>query len=218
MSGIYKIYCVQEDKAYIGSSVNIRRRWQEHKRQLNYGIHGNIYLQLDWDCYGDESFEFSIIEITDNLTEREQHWINYYTNNYNIAKESWNPMRNPISVNKMMETKWANNDKITFTQKLTQDSVLDIINRINTGESDISIAKDYNVLRGTIWSIKTGNTWRQFQHLIKPGKSYTEVRQEVKLKGLELYKNGFSIEYISKELNRSKDTVKRWISSTKTST
>lgn len=211
MSSIYKIECIAENRVYVGSSINTDRRWREHKRGLNKGIHRNIELQTDWDCYGDEFFVFSIIEDTDKLVEREQYWINYYTNNYNIVKDSWNPMRNQESVNKMMKTKWDNNHKITFTQKLSQDSVLEIITRINAGESDIAIAKDYNVLRGTIWSIKTGNTWKHLTHLILPKKAYAETRQEAKIIGLELYKEGFSIGDIAKKLNRSKDTVKRWI-------
>jgi group I intron endonuclease len=211
LSSIYKIDCIPENRVYVGSSINTPRRWSEHRRKLNKGIHRNIELQIDWDCYGDESFVFTVIETTDKLIEREQYWINYYPNNYNIIKDSWNPMRNQESVNKMMKTKWDKNDKITFKQKLNQDCVLEIITRINAGESDITIAKDYNVLRGNIWSIKTGNTWKHLTHLIMPKKSYAETRQEARMIGLELYKNGFSVVEIAKKLNRSKDTVKRWI-------
>ena len=45
MQGIYKISCSQEDKVYIGSSVNIARRWVEHRRDLNRGTHHCSFLQ-----------------------------------------------------------------------------------------------------------------------------------------------------------------------------
>lgn len=218
MKGIYKIYCIPESKYYIGSSIDINRRWSEHKRQLNRQAHRNNYLQLDWDAYGDESFEFSILELTEDLVAREQHWINTYTNNYNIAKDCYNPMRNKELVDKMMKTKWENNDKITFTQKLTEDSVLAIINRINKGDSDITIAKDYNVLRGTIWSIKSGNTWKHLHHLVNTVKPYKEKRLEAKELGLKLYKEGKTIKEICEATNREPYTVKAWISSIKSST
>lgn len=217
MKGIYKIYCIPESKYYIGSSININRRWSEHKRQLNRQAHKNNYLQLDWDAYGDESFEFSILELTEDLVAREQQWINTYTNNYNIAKDCYNPMRNKELVDKMMKTKWDNNEKITFTQKLNQDSVLEIIARVNKGDSDIVIARDYNVLRGAIWSIKTGNTWKHLHHLVKPRKNYNESRSEARILGIALYKEGKTIKEICEATNRQSYTVKRWISSIKSS-
>ena len=217
MKGIYKIYCIPENRYYIGSSINIKRRWSEHRRELNRQEHRNIYLQLDWDCYGDDSFEFAIIEETENLINREQYWINIFENNYNIAKDCYNPMRNKESVDKMMKTKWDNNEKITFTQKLNQDSVLEIITRINNGDSDIIIARDYNVLRGTIWSIKTGNTWKHLHHLVIPKKKYSESRLEAKTLGISLYKEGKTIKEICDATGRQPYTVKRWISSAKSS-
>ena len=218
MKGIYKIYCTTEDKYYIGSSININRRWSEHRRELNRNAHRNKYLQLDWDAYGDESFEFNVLELTENLIVREQYWINRYTNTYNIATNCYNPMHNKESVDKMMKTKWENNDKITFAQKLTEDSVLAIINRINKGDSDITIAKDYNVLRGSIWSIKSGNTWKHLHHLVNAVPSYKEKRLEAKELGLKLYKEGRPIKEICEITNRKPYTVKAWISSIISST
>lgn len=93
MQGIYKITCLPENRCYVGSSTNINRRWSEHKRELNSQRHRNIFLQLDWDCYGDENFIFEIIETTSNLVEREHYWLQILNNNYNIVKNSWNPMR-----------------------------------------------------------------------------------------------------------------------------
>lgn len=214
MKGIYKITCLPENKVYIGSSNNIKRRWADHKKELRGNRHGNELLQLDWDCYGDDSFIFELIEETDDIIRREQHWLDLYKDCcYNISKYAWNPMREQHLIDKMMNTKREKNQKLTFAQKLTESDVIIIIDRVNNGESDIAIAKDYNVLRGTIWSIRTGDTWGYLQHLVKPRISYNDVRGAAKKEGIYLYKDGMSIKDIAKKLDRTKETVARWVKS-----
>lgn len=76
-SGIYQILCVPTGKVYIGSAVNLRRRWMEHRKYLRGGRHGNPYLQRAWDKYGESSFAFSVLALVpaDLLLETEQQWI-----------------------------------------------------------------------------------------------------------------------------------------------
>lgn len=78
MTGIYAITCVPTQKVYIGSSVDITRRWREHRRELRRGMHSNRHLQRAWAKHGELSFVFSIIESCDAkiLVEREQHHVN----------------------------------------------------------------------------------------------------------------------------------------------
>lgn len=74
--GIYKI--VYNDKlAYVGSSVNIERRWRQHRDTLKRGVHSNFLLQRAWDKYGVDAFKFYIIEecFKESLCEREQFHI-----------------------------------------------------------------------------------------------------------------------------------------------
>lgn len=84
-SGIYKIKNLQNNKIYIGSSNNIKRRWQKHKALLRHGKHYNSHLQASWNKYGESLFEFSIIEFCtlDNLLNREQYYINNLSPEYN---------------------------------------------------------------------------------------------------------------------------------------
>lgn len=91
MQGIYAIKCLVNWKIYIGSSVNIKNRWNGHKNLLNKGTHGNIILQRAWNKYSKHSFEFSIIEKTTDLIPREQFYIDYYQSfkrkyGYNISR------------------------------------------------------------------------------------------------------------------------------------
>lgn len=79
--GIYKITNNITNKSYIGQSKNIEQRWVEHKNAKdNYAIHKTIQK------YGINNFTFEIIELCDNLFEREKYWIKYYDtylNGYN---------------------------------------------------------------------------------------------------------------------------------------
>lgn len=81
MFHIYKIKCLANGKVYIGQSKNIDKRWKEHRYELNRGIHHSIHLQRAWSKYGEDRFEFEIIETcSDQNTadERERYWIEEY--------------------------------------------------------------------------------------------------------------------------------------------
>jgi group I intron endonuclease len=93
--GIYKIECVVSKRKYVGSSVNIERRWGKHKALLNVGIHHSIILQNAWTLYKATSFNFTIIEVvkqTKNLVVREQFWIDklecFGKKGYNVAPKA----------------------------------------------------------------------------------------------------------------------------------
>lgn len=76
--GIYKIVNIKNGKQYIGKSVDIKRRWKEHKRALKGNYHKNIYLQRAWDKYNEKNFKFKIIQLVNSeeeLNSREIYWI-----------------------------------------------------------------------------------------------------------------------------------------------
>ena len=60
ISGIYKIINKVNGKYYVGSSINIYRRWSMHKSWLNRNKHHNYHLQLSWNKYGQQNFDFII--------------------------------------------------------------------------------------------------------------------------------------------------------------
>lgn len=91
--GVYKITNVANGKFYVGSSKDIKKRWSQHKNNLNENKHGNIYLQNAWNKYGGKSFKFEIIEECDPAIqfEREQFYLNelnpFDGNGYNIVRQ-----------------------------------------------------------------------------------------------------------------------------------
>ena len=94
ISGIYKIVNTANGKKYVGSAINIKNRWRVHRQSLRQSKHHSPYLQRAWNKYGEESFEFIIIEecqpIKEVLFKREQFWIDtlraYGKTGYNVAK------------------------------------------------------------------------------------------------------------------------------------
>lgn len=106
---IYGILNLLNGKIYIGSAVNFKARFRQHKSELRSNKHKNNYLQSAWNKYGEEIFEFLVLEIVDNkndLLDREQTWINLtncYNDNcgYNILPNA----RNSLGVKRSDETK-----------------------------------------------------------------------------------------------------------------
>jgi group I intron endonuclease len=76
-SGVYQIRCIPTGKIYVGSAVDLFKRWEQHRRTLRKGEHRNRYLQHAWDKYGEKQFVFEILEFVDvsHLLEIEQEWI-----------------------------------------------------------------------------------------------------------------------------------------------
>ena len=80
ISGIYKIENLVNGKVYIGQSKNIYERWYCHKNKLNSNKHNNKYLQNAWNKYGNENFDFSILEecSQDEIDDLEIYYIKKY--------------------------------------------------------------------------------------------------------------------------------------------
>jgi len=64
--GIYKITNSNNGKVYIGESLDIERRWDEHKLDLENGTHDSFKLQNDYNEYGKNNFMFEVLEEIDN--------------------------------------------------------------------------------------------------------------------------------------------------------
>jgi hypothetical protein len=83
ISGIYQILNTATDKCYIGSGISIKQRFSTHKRLLMNQKHFNNHLQASWNKYGEEHFQFNILEIVEsnNLKDREEFYIEKFNSN-----------------------------------------------------------------------------------------------------------------------------------------
>ncbi len=103
--GIYKITCRATGKVYVGSAVNMYRRWHSyHLPDLRRNTHHNPYLQAAWNKYGEDVFVCEAIELCsrEQLLVREQHWMDQLdsTNKkvgFNLAKKAGSTLGVPQS-------------------------------------------------------------------------------------------------------------------------
>lgn len=91
--GVYKITCKENSKTYIGSSVNIKERWQQHIALLRGNRHTSTYLQNSYNKYGEDSLKFEVliklIEFNENVL-RDLEW--YYIEKYQPAFNTITPL------------------------------------------------------------------------------------------------------------------------------
>lgn len=94
-SGIYAIVHIVSGKRYYGSSVNMDGRKRQHWSDLRLRRHKNPHLQAAWNKYGDNAFEFRVIERLpkEQLEASEQRYLDGNENGYNIGKFAYAPAR-----------------------------------------------------------------------------------------------------------------------------
>jgi group I intron endonuclease len=125
-SGIYLIKNLINNKLYIGKACYLRQRLNNHKYLLRHNKHVNNYLQNAWNKYGEQNFEFSIIEYCDTtcLAQRECYWVDFYKandsefgynlmivgrKNYRHSEETKEKMKKAHTGRKMSPTQLINN-------------------------------------------------------------------------------------------------------------
>ena len=111
--GIYKITNTVTGKFYIGSAVNIKSRWADHRSRLGANKHHNRHLQNSWNKHGEDSFTFEVLEYCEKerLIEREQFYIDNEKPAYNISPTAGNSLgvkRTDETKRKMSEAKMGN--------------------------------------------------------------------------------------------------------------
>jgi len=91
--GIYKITNTINGNTYIGSSINIHRRFVQHRHLLNHNKHDSKHLQNAWNKYGEQAFVFETVLLCDKdyTIYFEQLLLDYLCPIYNTAKNATRP-------------------------------------------------------------------------------------------------------------------------------
>ncbi|MDX0949636.1 excinuclease ABC subunit C [Sinorhizobium medicae] len=92
VSGIYEIRHLASNTAYVGRSVNLKKRRCQHYSALAYGRHSNKSMQRDYDASreGKSAFLFTVLEYgePDHLAELEQAYISSGNYRYNRSNDA----------------------------------------------------------------------------------------------------------------------------------
>lgn len=128
--GIYKITKKDTKQIYIGQSIDIERRIEEHKASR----YNNTYIDNAINKYGIDAFDYEIIEeldpIQEILDEREKYWIKKYNsflnpNHYNLESGGVRGVKIDLDMNEIKK------------QYLSGISVIDIAKDNNCSKSCI---------------------------------------------------------------------------------
>jgi len=121
--GVYAIIDTKTYKWYIGSGINVKRRYKEHKSRLRHERHANKHLQSAWNKYGEDNFVFKLISKVNagNLLFSEQYWIDFFnvcddTIGYNICPVAGNTLGRKCSQEAKRKISRAHKGKILTKQ------------------------------------------------------------------------------------------------------
>jgi group I intron endonuclease len=131
ISGIYQIKNLINNKIYIGSTINLKQRFNDHKKLLRHNKHPNNHLQSSWIKHGESNFVFELIEQVniDSLLIREQYYINLLSSHdkkvgYNLSKFAGNTLGYKFSEKSKIK---MSNSKINIEkQKILEDKTKNI--------------------------------------------------------------------------------------------
>ena len=88
ISGIYKITNKITGDFYIGSSKDVKSRWESHKAPSRWNKYPNNPMYQDMKRYGTDKFAFEILEVVEegSLKEKEQEFIEMLKPTYNSIR------------------------------------------------------------------------------------------------------------------------------------
>ena len=165
MYQVYKITNQKNGMVYIGSSIEVERRWRQHKEaSINEKDHHYNYpLMIAFREFGIANFTFEVIDTLPDyqaMIKAEHDWIVKENcvkpNGYNQTDKTDSPMFDPVVVKKMSDTKREKYGKRVCEIDSTKN-ILNIWNSLAEAGEDTGLDrfKISNVCNGT--RLTTGN-------------------------------------------------------------
>ena len=137
MIGIYKITNLLNNKCYIGQSIQIEKRFAQHKSPYERNRHPELPLYKAIEKYGIENFSFEVIEECkqEELDEKEKFYIKHFQsmchqNGYNIlaggdTRAGENHARHKLTKEDVIDirTRYKNLERCKEVEKLYADKI-----------------------------------------------------------------------------------------------
>ena len=207
-SGIYITEGKTHHKIYIGSSIDVYKRWARHKWELRKRLHDNVLLQRAWDKYGENDFVFHFMQPVGNiniLREKEQAWIDLFVKFVNSKNSLYNTVvdiGNPRLFGRKTKT---------YTEEMRVfDSERMMGNKYAVGKSHPQTPeirkKISEKLKGTRHSDES--YLRQSLKMIGRIPSNAKLDDSKVIEIRELYKNGSSVNELSTRFNLHCTTIR----------
>lgn len=228
MIGVYKILCTGNGRCYIGSSVNIKKRWGRHVDDLKQNKHHCAYLQRSWNKYGEGAFTFNLLCCVldvKHLLNVEQYFIDRtpaLLNSLQVAGSSlgvkWSEEQKTAQSKRMMgrtipkevRAKMGSVGAKHHSTFLKDADVIAIIERVRAGESQSRIAGEFGLSRTTINDMVKRRSW---VHLCIPPVTNVHNKTSSKLTALQvksikvLFTEGKTTTEIAKQFSVSFSTI-----------
>lgn len=154
-TGIYKIENKINNKKYIGQSVNIEKRWREHRNDaFNSNCKDyNMTIYKAFRKYGLNNFSFNIIEECESneLNDKEVYWVDYFNSYYEGYNETIGGNESHIHLGRPVELYDMEGKYVKEYPNVTE------------------AAKDLNISRNTIYQIlyKKRKSAKNYQYKYK---------------------------------------------------
>lgn len=188
--GIYGVVNKVNGKTYVGQTgERFLRRYWHHQWKLRDGSHDNCHLQKAWNKYGEDNFDFIVIEVVNDtalLDELEIKYIDQYKKNdksYNMLLGGGGRRGFPISENAkkmigdknrqhMLGKKHSEETKRKMSQIRSGrhvDRSTDILNEnivrqiklmLINGKKAAQVAKELDINYKLINNLIANNTWQ----------------------------------------------------------
>jgi group I intron endonuclease len=162
---IYKILNKIDNKFYIGSTCNIKKRWKQHINSLHQGKHHSIYLQRAWDKYGEINFIFSIIGSCSKkeAKEYEQYFLDTYKSydyniGYNMNHKVDSRKGRPMSKEAIEKYKIKRKNQIpTNKGRVFSEEWIWNLSKSHIGQKSWNKGKKMNYSKETRWNMGKGH-------------------------------------------------------------
>ena len=138
---IYSIKNMENEKIYIGSSVDFNRRKRVHLNLLFKNKHHSIKLQNSFNKHGVDKFHFSILEMVDSndlLIEIEQKYLTKLKPDLNMTHIAG--LNSHIGLKRSETTK--EKIRLSNTGKLTSEETKEKLRQHNLGKKQSKETKD----------------------------------------------------------------------------
>ena len=219
LSGIYLIRNKVNGLVYVGQTrQKFIKRYFLHRYKLRHGIHDNCHLQRAFAKYGEESFEFIIVEVLcgdkELFNEREMFYINKYRQGpgcYNLTaggdgakgtRPSEENIRRLAEINRRLNT----GRKLSETTRLRMSEA----QRKRHQQYPMSDALKRKVIDGRREGLESGNyrtqkivpkTVEEIQRMLMQGAKQADVAAKfgISQTNVSAIKNGRSWKFVSIE-------------------